>query len=283
MARYGIGRVRDDRLFSDLQILWCVASIAHMTSYTTMKQIAQNIKKTDKEGLSTKPYQQTADRIRMLIESHGYEPGVRLPAERELAELLKVSRPTVREALIALEVIGFIQIRMGSGVYLSPHKRSAGTTKKAAKVKADMSPFQLLEARRLVESEIAALAAISRTSEQVRELRAAIRDMESRAKSGQDPLVADHRFHLLVSQSSGNLVMANLVDQLFTARLGVLFSRLSTYFDTGNSWKEAIREHKAVLKAIQAQDPDAAREAMREHMDNAYRRFSVSWDDAREK
>lgn len=87
-----------------------------------MKQITQNIKKTGKEGLSAKPYQQTADRIRALIESHGYEPGVRLPAERELAELLKVSRPTVREALIALEVVGFIQIRMGSGVYLSSQK-----------------------------------------------------------------------------------------------------------------------------------------------------------------
>lgn len=247
-----------------------------------MKQIARTIKKTNNDGLSAKPYQQTADRIRTLIESNGYEPGVRLPAERELAELLKVSRPTVREALIALEVVGFIQIRMGSGVYLSPRKSSASTTKKAAKVKTDMSPFQLLEARRLVESEITALAAISRSPEQLSALRAAIKDMESRAKSGQDPLVADHRFHLLVSQASGNLVMANLVDQLFAARLGVLFSRLSTYFDTGNSWNEAIREHKAIFKAIQAQDPDAAREAMREHMDNAYRRFSVSWDDARE-
>ena len=238
----------------------------------------------NKEALSVKPYQQTADRIRALINEHGYEPGVRLPSERELADLLNVSRPTLREALIALEVEGVVQIRMGSGVYLSrPRKVQATAPKKAAKLKADMSPFQLIEARRLVESEIAALAAVSRMPEHVRQMREVIKDMEARAKAGKDPLVADHKFHVLLAQASGNQVMANLADQLFAARLGVLFSRLSTYFDTGNSWNEAIREHKAIVKAIHAQDPDAAREAMRTHMDEAYRRFSASWDQAKER
>lgn len=236
------------------------------------------------QAQAIKPYQQTADRIRALIKEHGYEPGVRLPSERELADLLNVSRPTVREALIALEVEGVLQIRMGSGVYLSrPRKTAASAPKKVAKLKSDMSPFQLLEARRLVESEIAALAAVSRTPEHVRQMREIIKDMEVRAKAGKDPLVSDHKFHVLLAQASGNQVMASLVDQLFMARLGVLFSRLSTYFDTGSSWNEAIREHKAIVKAISAQDPDAAREAMRHHMDEAYRRFSASWDQAKEK
>lgn len=238
----------------------------------------------NKEALSAKPYQQTADRIRVLIKEHGYEPGVRLPSERELADLLKVSRPTLREALIALEVEGVIQIRMGSGVYLNrPRKTQAAIPKKVAKLKSDMSPFQLLEARRLVESEIAALAAVSRTPEHVRQMREIIKDMEARAKAGKDPLVSDHRFHVLLAQASGNQVMAGLVNQLFMARLGVLFSRLSTYFDTGSSWNEAIREHKAIVKAIHAQDPEAARQAMRTHMDEAFRRFSASWDQAKEK
>lgn len=239
---------------------------------------------SSRQAQSVKPYQQTADRIRALVKEHGYEPGVRLPSERELADLLKVSRPTLREALIALEVEGVVQIRMGSGVYLSrPSKAPSAVPKKSARLKSDMSPFQLLEARRLVESEIAALAAVSRTPEHVRQMRDVIKDMEARAKSGKDPLVADHKFHVLLAQASGNQVMAGLVDQLFMARLGVLFSRLSTYFDTGHTWNEAIREHKAIVKAIHAQDPDAAREAMRTHMDEAYRRFSASWDQAKEK
>ena len=233
---------------------------------------------------SAKPYQQTAQRIRALIKSGGYEPGDRLPAERELAERLDISRPTIREALIALEVQGVIQIRMGSGLYLSrPSDAPLRTPHKAAKLKRDISPFQLLEARRIVESEVAALAAVSRTPEHVRQMRLIIKDMEARAQSGKDPLAADHKFHVLLAQASGNQVMANLVDQLFAARLGVLFSRLSTYFDTGNAWHEAIREHKAIVKAIQAQDPDAARDAMRTHMEAAYRRFSASWDQTREK
>ena len=238
----------------------------------------------NKQAMPPKPYQQTADKIRVLVKSRGYEPGVRLPSERELAELLNVSRPTLREALIALEVEGVVQIRMGSGVYLSRDNRTKTTSPKhKAKLKSDLSPFQLIEARRLVESEIAALAAVSRTPEQVDQLRETVKDMEDRFKTGESPLVADHKFHVLLAQASGNQVMASLVAQLFAARLGVLFSRLSTYFDTGNSWREAIDEHKVIIKAIQAQDPDAARQAMRTHMDAAYRRFSVSWDQGKEK
>jgi len=234
--------------------------------------------------LSAKPYQQTADKIRGLVKTRGYKPGVRLPSERELADILKVSRPTVREALIALEVEGVVQIRMGSGVYLSPaRKAQPPSPKKMAKLKSDMSPFQLIEARRLVESEIAALAAVSRTPEQVRQLRAIVKDMQERARAGEDPLIADHQFHVLLAQASGNQVMASLVDQLFAARLGVLFSRLATYFDTGRSWHAAVAEHQAIVKAIHNRDPEAAREAMRNHMDEAYLRFNASWDQAKEK
>lgn len=257
----------------------------HLRNHAAADSMAVMMSKSShkKESQNIKPYQQTADRIRALIKGHGYEPGVRLPSERELADLLEVSRPTVREALIALEVEGVVQIRMGSGVYLSHrHNRQASTPKKAAKLKSDLSPFQLIEARRLVESEIAALAAVSRTPEHVRQMREVIKQMELLARSGKDPLAADHQFHVLLAQASGNQVLANLVDQLFAARLGVLFSRLSTYFDTGSSWNEAISEHKAIVKAIHAQDPDAAREAMRAHMDEAYRRFSASWDQAKE-
>jgi len=258
----------------DLQIFVALASMMHKMRKTNV----------NKESLSAKPYQQIADKVRALVKARGYEPGVRLPSERELADILNVSRPTVREALIALEVEGVVQIRMGSGVYLSrARKAPLSTPKKVAKLKSDMSPFQLLEARRLVESEIAALAAVSRTPEQVRQMREIIKDMEARAKTGKDPLVSDHKLHVLLAQASGNQVMAGLVDQLFMARLGVLFSRLSTYFDTGSSWTEAIGEHKAIVQAVHAQDPDAAREAMRTHMDEAYRRFSASWDQAKEK
>lgn len=232
---------------------------------------------------AAKPYQQIAERIRALIQANGYEPGVRLPSERELAELLNVSRPTVREALIALEVEGAIQIRMGSGVYLNaPTRKPSTASKRAARLKSDLSPFELIEARRLIESEVAALAAVSRSSAHIRELREAVKEMQALAKAGQDPLAADHKFHVLLAQACGNQVLVSLLDQLFAARLGVLFSRLSTYFDTSHSWNEAIREHRAIVKAIEAQDPDAARDAMRAHMDAAYRRFSVSWDQSKE-
>ena len=80
-----------------------------------------------------------------------------------------------------------------------------------------------------------------------------------------------------MAHATGNQVLASLVEQMFDARMGVLFSRLSNYFDTKVTWDQAIKEHRAVLRAVSAKDPDRARAAMRHHMDRAYKRFSVSW------
>jgi DNA-binding FadR family transcriptional regulator len=219
-------------------------------------------------------YQQIADQLWQMIESGEFPVDSRLPSERELAEKFKVSRPSVREALIALEVAGLVQIRMGSGVYVcqpSEEKQKGRLPEK------ELAPFELIQARHLIESEIAAQAAISRSDEAIEELEDLIKQMVEKSKNNQNPLDIDREFHIAVGRATGNQVLASLVEQMFDARLGVLFSRLANYFDTQKTWDSAIKEHKAVLKAIKLQDPDGAREAMRHHMERAYKRFSVSW------
>jgi hypothetical protein len=217
-------------------------------------------------------YQQIADQVLHLIQAGEFAINTRLPSERDLAEQFKVSRPSVREALIALEVMGLVQIKMGSGVYVcKPSQR-----KQRAPVK-EFAPFELIEARTLIEAEIAAQAALNRTDAQLHELEQRLQDMSTQSAQQKSPLPADREFHVLLARATGNQVLATLVEQLFDARMGVLFSRLANYFDTQTTWEQAIKEHRAVLRAVKAQDPERARAAMRHHMERARKRFSVSW------
>ena len=109
-------------------------------------------------------YRQIADQIRTLIKSGEFPAGARLPPERDLAKQLGVSRPSVREALIALEVEGFVEVRIGSGIYVQPGNDDAGTDRTN---EAEAGPFELLRARYVIEAECAALAAKSARKAQV--------------------------------------------------------------------------------------------------------------------
>ena len=219
-------------------------------------------------------YQQIADQLCQLIEAGEFPVDSRLPSERDLAEKFRVSRPSVREALIALEVAGLVQIRMGSGVYVCKPEQGRQRGRMPEK---DFAPFEVIQARLLIEAEIAAHAALCRSDEHVALLEQLLAQMTLLAKGNQNPLDADREFHAVLARATGNQVLASMVEQMFDARMGVLFSRLSTYFDTKSTWDQAIREHRAILRAVKARDPDRARLAMRHHMERAYKRFSASW------
>lgn len=222
---------------------------------------------------SRRLYRQIADQIAALIDGGEYRGGQRLPPERDLARQLGVSRPSVREALIALEVEGYVEVRVGSGVYVVGKHPSA-----AAKLPADSGPFELIRARWLVEGECAALAARSATKAQVRAIEEALDEMQAERDKGVMPLAADRLFHLRIAEATGNSALALVVQTLWGQRTGALFLRLEHHFDTPASWTLAIREHREIVEAIARHEPAAARAAMRRHMDQAARRFSVGWD-----
>lgn len=223
-------------------------------------------------------YRQIADQIASLIERGEYAPGARLPPERDLAKQLGVSRPSVREALIALEVEGYVEVRIGSGVYvLGPRPATR------EELPADSGPFELIKARWLIEAECAALAAKHATRAQVRAIEDALEAMEvARGKPGM-PLAEDRQFHLRIAEASGNSALALVVRTLWDQRAGPLFRRLEDHYDTPDLWGHANREHRDVCEAIASHDPAAARAAMRRHMDHAARRFSTSWEKTRKK
>ena len=219
-------------------------------------------------------YRQIADQLRQLISKGEYAVGARLPAERELAAQLGVSRPSVREALIALEVEGWVEVRTGSGVYVQ-ERSSHGRNDSVAPT--EWGPLELIRARRVVEGEIAALAATQAKRKDITAMAQAIAAMKKDAQKGILPLDGDRDFHTAVVQACGNVVLLETVQIFWDSRRGPLFTRLGGYFETLDSWLAAIQEHETILAAIRARDGPAARLAMQAHMDNSHARFSVSW------
>jgi DNA-binding FadR family transcriptional regulator len=218
-------------------------------------------------------YRQVADQLRSLIDSGEYAVGSRLPTERELAEQLKVSRPTVREALIALEVEGRLRIRVGSGIYVIEPAASAAPA--AASV--IEGPFELLRAREFLESAIAEQAARVATRDDIARIDASLLAMEQVEHPGEASMVHDRAFHVAIAGSLGNAVLVRVVGELFDQRLNPYFAQLAHYFESPGTWRTALDEHRAVREAIAAHDPDAAREAMRAHLARSQERFAQNF------
>ena len=222
-------------------------------------------------------YRQIAEQLRVLIGKGEVEVGARLPAERDLARQLGVSRPSVREALIALEMEAWVEVRTGSGVYVLVR---TGATRPAANeslAPAEWGPLELIRARRGVVGETAAIAASQAKRKDTDAMRKAIAAMSADADRGVMPLEGDREFHTAIVQAGGNAVLVETVQTFWDARRGPLFVRLGGHFETVRSWRAAIEEHHAVLDAIHARDATAARAAMHTHMDKSHARFSASW------
>lgn len=224
-------------------------------------------------------YRQIAEQLRSLIGSGEFSPGSRLPAERDLAKQLGVSRPSVREALIALEVEGIIDVRTGSGIYVrTPDAaNSASVAHRQPGDLGEWGPLELMRARELVEGEVAALAARNARRAQIAAIASALAQMREEAAAGTIPRAGDEAFHTAVAQACGNEVLRDTVRGYWNARSGPLFERLGDYFENPASWSAALVEHDAVLKAIRSHDAASARLAMQAHLKKAYSRYSASW------
>ena len=224
-------------------------------------------------------YRQIAEQLRSLIATGEFSVGKRLPAERDLAKQLGVSRPSVREALIALEVEGVIDVRTGSGIYVRAHEAVNGTaaTRLREHDPGEWGPLELMRARELVEGEVAALAARNARRVHIAVISSAVSQMREEAAAGVIPRAGDEAFHNAVAQACGNEVLRDTVRGYWNARSGPLFERLGDYFENPAAWDAALVEHSAVLEAIRGHDAAAARLAMQTHLKKAYTRYSASW------
>ena len=221
-------------------------------------------------------YRQIADQLRQLIQSGEFAVGSRLPPERDLAVKMGVSRPSVREALIALEVQGLIEVRVGSGIVVIGREPERLLDN-------EHGPLEIIRARQMIESELAATAALSEDNTLVPDLEEALREMERDIASQTLPINGDRNFHMRIAQAADNSPLLAIVTQLFDERKGPLFARLGSHFERETTWRQAVAEHRAVIKAIERHDPKAARAAMTGHLENSQTRFSAGWSSPNEQ
>jgi DNA-binding FadR family transcriptional regulator len=228
---------------------------------------------------SQRLYRQIAGQLRALITDGEFPTGSRLPAERDLARQLGVSRPSVREALIALEVEGWVEVRTGSGVYVQEQRVAAPARNGHANAHpaADWGPLEVMRARELVEPEVAAQAARHARKPQLQAMAAALDLMREHVAAGIAPRAGDEAFHNAIAQACGNEVLCDTVRGYWDARSGPIFERLGDHFETPASWKAALQEHTAVLEAIRSRNAAGARAAMQQHLKKATTRYSASW------
>ena len=194
------------------------------------------------------------DKLESLIDQGDYPVGSRLPAERELAEAYDVSRPTIREAIIALEVRGRVEVKTSSGVFVTDSDKSDNLEK-------NISAFELTQARALVEAEAAALAAATISDDELEALKETLTGMASAETS----VEADQKFHEIISKATRNKALMLSIKNLWRLRRSKP-QIISAYQDVcSQSAEQRVKEHTAIYDAIANRDSAAARKAMHNH------------------
>ncbi|HEX7623885.1 MAG TPA: FCD domain-containing protein [Anaeromyxobacteraceae bacterium] len=223
---------------------------------------------------SDRLYRRIARQLSELMDAGEFTPGQRLPAERELAKQLGVSRPSVREALIALEIEGKVEIRVGSGVYVAqPRPLVIAPEREEGE-----GPFELIRARWVVEGETAACAAREATSEDLAEVGAAVDELRRLQGGGRSPEGADRAFHLAIARATHNGPLFAVVQMLWDQGRGAIWKQMERHFETPALRAATLRDHRAILEALEARDARAARKAMRNHLARVDREFAHGWE-----
>jgi DNA-binding FadR family transcriptional regulator len=221
------------------------------------------------EGGAHRRYLAVADGILAAVGAGHLSPGDRLPNERELARICDTSRTTVRDALLALELFGVVEIRPGSGCYIS---NLTSSRRRTSSVMMDAVPRELLEARLHVEPQVARICAGNVPPAEIRRLRALIDACEAEgARAALDDLGTflkmSHDFHSEMARSCGNSILADLTRQLVDVTAHPLWQVVNAMHvrDPANRAGQ-IAEHRDILDAVERGDPDAAAVAMHDHL-----------------
>lgn len=217
-------------------------------------------------------YLQIADQLRSLIAAGEFPPGSRLPAERDLAKRFGVSRPTLREALIALEVEGYVVVRPGAGILVTAQKHAppGGAD--------DEGPLEILRARIVIEGEIAAEAAAIMEPKDIAALEQILVAMKAPAQDEGTRVEADRQFHRYIVTKLANKVLLRLAIGLFEERDTPLARQFAIDFDDAKTWAAVLAEHRRILLALAARDPEKARKAMRHHLQKSHDRWARDLD-----
>ena len=213
-----------------------------------------------------KLYQQIAAKIAEQIRNREYLPSERLPSERMLAEQLNISRATVREAIIALEILGYVEIRMGAGIYVLDSPMLHADINIETSTRNEVTPNEFIEIRLLVEPEFTEIATINATREDLESFKK-LQAATERINSLKDHYYFDKKFHLLIAESTKNPLSRNIMKQIWeSAEQSQIPTNFNKHYVTKRTWDLSVQEHKEIINAILARDPKLARHMMYKHL-----------------
>ncbi|MGG3469018.1 FadR/GntR family transcriptional regulator [Neobacillus pocheonensis] len=219
----------------------------------------KNIKKTEKL------YVRIAEQINQSILDGTFKPGTKLPAEREIAEQLGVSRPSVREALAVLEILGVIDIKVGDGSYVKGNTSNftleVNDLKKSA-------PFELVEARRFIEPLVVELAVERATNTQIAILQETTEVMRKHIDDNMEEFFTQGvKFHTELGNASNNEVLSKIVEQLVHPDVHPIWKLLNQKALVSKEARlHQIEEHEEIIEAIKTKNKDLAKKAVAHHL-----------------
>jgi GntR family transcriptional repressor for pyruvate dehydrogenase complex len=209
---------------------------------------------------------QVVEHIRLLISSGEVRPGDRLPPERDLARQLKISRSSLRSGIGFLAAMGVLKSRHGAGTFVASGPPSFDSSSfSVLGALHGFLPGQMFEARSVIESNLAALAAERATDEQITELAEEVAEMYAALDDPHEYLIHDVRFHRAIARAAANPILAAVMETI----IANLYERRSKTIQNAVDLKESSEMHREIFRAIRSHNPAQARRAMEQHLELA--------------
>ncbi|AGM06111.1 FadR/GntR family transcriptional regulator [Amycolatopsis keratiniphila] len=219
-----------------------------------------------------KLYEQVVERIKAHVEESGLHAGDKLPSERDLAERLGVSRASIKQAIVVLEVQGLLESRHGGGTYLRNDHLDVEPVDELVARRSRLP--EVLEAREAMETKLAELAALRRSDEDLAAIDAALAFMKSEIEDGGHGAEGDRRFHEAITAAAKNALLAEFMRSIDTQ---IAESRNESLRQPGRPWR-SLSQHQRIAEAIRAGAPKAAANAMRQHVQTVSKVRLLTWD-----
>jgi GntR family transcriptional repressor for pyruvate dehydrogenase complex len=203
------------------------------------------------------------DQVRDLLTSGRLKPGDRLPSERELAQAVSAGRSAVREAIRAMESLGIVEVRAGEGTFVAtPDGNQRSDRIISPLFQAWSEQHKLFEVRLVIEPDLAALAARRATVEQIERLNGLLVEQEAVLRLGESGMEQDGTFHFLIAEATGNEVLVRIMESL----MDLLQRTREVSLQHPDRPKRSLRQHRAIVRAIEGRNSAAAERHMREHI-----------------
>jgi len=224
-----------------------------------VKQKSQMFKPIKK----SKVYEEIVAKIKDMVEKGRFKAGDQLPVERELAEVFRVSRSSVREALRSLESQGFIESRQGDGTYIARQPAESLVRPLASVILTEKDDqMELFEMRRMIEPDLAYLAAERATEEEIAMMEKVLTLQQDQIDRGDYETDVDRNFHYIMARAARNKALLRITDNI----IDLLAESREQYLQVEGRPQKSILRHREVLEAIRARDPERAEKCMLEHL-----------------